>query len=170
MLALRQIAPKNDARYYLNGMRVEPHLQGIYLIATDGRVLVRVTVVGESITEPFIVPSDLLKKVSKGGEPFVDVEYRENMIELADKGATYNAPVVTFRELDIEKVIPANTTGEAAHFDPELLARICGALSTLGATAIELKVNGLGASLVQCNWPDEGIAYPVDGVIMPIRF
>jgi hypothetical protein len=170
ILALRQIAPKSDIRHYLNGVRVEPSSQGVYLTATDGIVLIRVLIEGETVTDPFLIPSEILRKVSKGGSPMVEAAKKDNFVELFDKsGVIYTAPLADYCQLDVDKVIPKTTTGEPAHYNTYRLVLICGALATLGVTVIELKVNGKGAALFQCTWPDEDSGYTIDALIMPIK-
>lgn len=65
LLATYHAVGRDDARYYLRGVLIEPHETGPRLVATNGCVLLRSDVQGFAAAEPLIVTLDVAEKAFK---------------------------------------------------------------------------------------------------------
>ena len=166
--ALRSITPKKDCRYYLTGLRIEPTDGGAYVTATDGHILARVRVIlDEPLQAPVFVPNGELKKINKRGDD-VEITLKDGILSVTDGTVTSITKEEVWRDLDIARVIPSETSGNNAAFNPELLSRIALCAKALGAVTVRLCTNGEGGALVRCTF-EEGQKIDADMVIMPMR-
>lgn len=168
IIALRDVTADKDARYYLNGLRIEPTECGAYVTATDGHILVRVKVtLNEPLQAPVFVPNAELKKIKKRGDD-VEIKLINGVLHVTDGTGTSITKAEEWCDLDIARVIPSETTGENAAFNPELVSRMAVCAKALGAKSMRLDTNGMSGALVRCTF-DEGEDIDIDMVIMPMR-
>ncbi|AJX62036.1 DNA polymerase III subunit beta family protein [Burkholderia pseudomallei] len=177
--AVQLIAPRDDIRYYLNGVMVEAREKETRLVATDGHRLVVYRIecnnevpAGESIS--IIVPNAVIDrlKLSKDAPDAVT-------FESADAGRmffSHDDIRVTFTPVDANfpnyrKVIPETVSGKPGHYKPAYLfdfQKIGAALKRKRSTRDILPIlyqNGeTSAAIVQLEGDDAFI-----GVVMPIR-
>lgn len=127
--SLRHIAPKNDVRYYLNGVLVQCDNRGKYYVATDGHRLACYFDQWAEGEEPcdveIIIPGDVIRamKVSR---------HLPYCLLSTDDGtqwklATLNGAALVFTPIDgkfpdWQRIIPTETSGEPGAFDLDYLA------------------------------------------------
>lgn len=166
--AMRGVTADKDARYYLNGLRIEPTDGGAYVTATDGHILVRVKVtLNEPLQAPVFVPNAELKKIKKRGDG-VEITLKDGILSVTDGTSTSVSKADEWCDLDIARVIPSVISGETAAFNPELVSRMAVCATALGAKTMRLDTNGMSGALVRCTFED-GEVIDVDMVIMPMR-
>lgn len=164
--ALLEVAPKNDVRFYLNGACLDADRQ--LAVATDGHILIAFRVAIEGSGQA-IVHTDTLSKVAKSfgrcKEP-ARVETGEGEVTFHVNRDRISASLTEGTFPDYTRVIPVETCGELAQFNPELLARLARAFAKLGGTAcpVEVQHNGNGPALVAHSRVEGAI-----GVCMPFR-
>lgn len=183
-----KIAAQKDVRYYLNGVYIEPET-GV-LVTTDGHVLLaHRTDASVPDVAPFVIPGDLLANVVKSrcasvrisiGGGCGDPDKRDRSIALecgigsgddfVPTGATFTAKEIDGLFPEWRRVVPKETTGEAAQFDATLLERMQTAMAEiyLGNAKkthyVRVHHNGpTGGALVTCADGD------TVGVVMPVR-
>lgn len=170
----KYIAPKNDTRFYLNGVLIEVTENGRFYAATDGHKLV---VIREARQETdaigqWILPRDVILgiKLQKSGRSVLETaEFNQ---ENGKASITYCGTETRFGLVDgmfpdWRRVVPSKTSGDVAQFNPDYLVAIrdCAA-ATVGVgkhTGLSILHNGGNASLYQCN--DHNFI----AVIMPLR-
>ncbi|EPS1221635.1 hypothetical protein ACVBR5_000861 [Burkholderia cenocepacia] len=177
--AVQIIAPKNDIRYFMNGVLVEAREKETRLVATDGHRLVVYRIecnnevpAGESIS--IIVPNAVIDRLKLGKETPDEVTF-----ESADDGRmfiSHDDIRVTFKPIEgnfpnYRKVTPEKVSGESGHFKPGYLfdfQKVGAALKrqrTVNNILPLLCQNGpTGAAIVQLQGDDDFV-----GVVMPIR-
>ena len=164
---------KKDVRYYLNGSLFD--FEAGRVVSTDGHVLLAVNV--DAVCDDVaygqvIIPRDALETMSKGGKvtDILTFTYDEFGLRIAREGGLSGdwKPIDgTFPEY--ARVFPKETNGEAAQFDPDLLARISKALrfavTPPKSKPVTIGNNGNNSALVFFHgYSDRGIA-----IVMPIR-
>ena len=174
-------ASKQDVRYYLNGISVEPDLAGATLISTDGH---RIHVVRVTISEggaasmdysgaPFIVPRDACEVVCKGGkrmsESWVTISIDGPTMRLRrDDGLSVECSAIDGKFPEWRRIIPTRSDEErgAANFNPQYIMDASKAASELGSRFAYpfIRHNGDGPALVSFEGIDNFAA-----VIMPVR-
>ena len=72
--ALLSIAPKNDVRYYMNGVLCD--FEQCRFVATNGHMLLDTPAIGlpEKAAGTVIIPRDALDTLAKGGKATDDIE------------------------------------------------------------------------------------------------
>ena len=124
------VAPKNDMRYYLNGVRIEPVDDGICIVATDGNVLFAAfQETDDVLSAPVTIPTELVQSETKGAATREQVNLGLHLVQRIPKD---NAQPYTFNGYhftpvegkfpDWRRVLPAETSGDAAIFNPGLYA------------------------------------------------
>jgi hypothetical protein len=118
-----------ETRYYLRGVHVEPDADDVVLVSTDGHRLFcgrcPLPPVGAvTPAEPFIVPTDAIKKALTG--------YKGLGIQLQRTGDIWTLGDVTFKPVDgvfpdFRRVVPTQKTisddlGKIAQFNPAYVA------------------------------------------------
>ena len=174
LAALLKIAGKKDARYYLNGVYIDP-VKG-HAVATDGHIGLIVALPWKDATiEPFIIPRDLIetavKATSKRGEQLVIVSIddfkgiRTRTLELSTSAGKFGAPEIDGRFPDYLRIVPQTISGvQSEQYDPASLVRMQEALVLLaGKCWLDLHHNGNGAAV--CTTKDADCI----GLIMPRR-
>ena len=174
--ALLVIAPKNDARYYLNGALLEVRDDRAWLVATDGHRMLAIRptarIEGNDVRDGhYIIPRDLLAgaKAKKSGTLFlcVDQYQGENSARARIITGTGEmaAPTVDAKFPDWRRVVPRTASGAWAHYDPAYVGDFGAIAELLTGARIDARIhhNGTGAAPVDLGTDD------AMGVIMPIR-
>ena len=129
--------PKKDIRFYLNGAYLD--FPKGRIVSTDGHCLFAGKI--DSCDYPaVIVPREtieaILKILGKRNEHFsveVTVEApdgQQPIVKLSAMGATVAASAIDGSYPEYERVIPRQTSGELAQFNPEILTACRDALNT----------------------------------------
>jgi DNA polymerase-3 subunit beta len=175
--ALLVIAPKTEVRYYLCGVLLEVRDDRAVLVSTDGnRMLIlrpESRMEGDHVRDGrWIIPRDLLVsvKVKKGAALFLSLDQfsgdnnaRARLVTL--NGPDLAAPTFDATFPDWRRVVPANASGEWAHYDPALRA-------DFGTIAELLTGDRNNAMLLQNGDQAAPVLLGVDnalGVLMPRR-
>ena len=164
---------KSDARYYLCGSLFD--FENGRVVSTDGHVLLAVNVDSECTDVAYgsvIVKRADLEAIAKAGKvtDMLTVTYGADGLTIArENGLSINAEPIDGRFPDYTRVFPEKTSGDAAQFDPDLLARISKALRLAinppKSKPVTVGNNGTASALVFFHgYSDRGIA-----IIMPIR-
>ena len=173
----RFVAPSNDIRYYLNGVKLEFKDGFLYAVATDGHMLTafRLEPKKGSVFPAdlsVIFPKDLclaFKKV-KGGMPFVPIAYND---ENGDIEAHLPPCKIIYRAIEGKYpnwrgVIPKELSGKAGNYNPRYLQALSSMseyLSGKHAVQISLAQNGDGCAFVSFARYGENFI----GAVMPLR-
>lgn len=165
---------KEETRYYLNGVYITYETMGALVsVATDGHRLscFRHNIDQDAPLESFgvIVPLAIINAIKLNkhstNATLAHVEGLKWSIE-------YNGQTVTFDAIDgtypdWRRVVPKETSGEVAQFNPSYIGDFAKIAKILGGkkdTPVRIAHNGEGPSLVSFGVDIDGIA-----VIMPIR-
>jgi len=162
---------KSDTHYYLCGSLFD--FENGRVVSTDGTVLLAVNVDSECSDVAYgsiIVKRSDLEAIAKAGKvtDMLTVSYGADGLTIArENGLSINAEPIDARFPDYARVCPEKTSGEAAQFDPDLLARISKALRLAidppKNKPVTVGHNGPKSAYVFCHgYSDRGIA-----VIMP---
>lgn len=167
--ALRLLAPKNDIRTYLNGVFIDAeNPRHPKIVASNGAALGVLDVRTCEADEAFqvIVPQDTVKLLPKAA----DVVLRKVAGERWEIG-NLRFDAVPGRYPQWRRPLPAKCSGEAAHYDPRLLAVFLDVAYGLGApkraasgAPFLFAQNGVSGALVSVPSCPEFI-----GVLMPYR-
>lgn len=164
---LALFAAIKDTRQYLKGVHVEQRANQTLLMATDGAMcaVLRLDVTSDTDVE-YLIPNTLLANV-KTNKGLVTVDYDGVNVALTQDGATVTAKHGDGTFPDVRRVIPSSVSGELAHFDLHLLARIAKAYTLFSGrkacTPSLIAHNGTGAALIDMRARD------ITGVIMPLN-
>jgi DNA polymerase III sliding clamp (beta) subunit (PCNA family) len=171
--ALLPLAAKKDVRNCLNGVYVDFQADKTVYVATNGHVLGKyVEAVENEHIFSIIVPNGVVKqlKVGRGTAKWGDLIFNPeaNAARIVNPGASqdFGFTPLDGKYPDYTKVIPTETSGEAAQFDVELLSLFAQVNKLLGAKypgRIKVDHNGGRGALVHL-W-DAALT----GVIMPFR-
>ena len=168
----KYIAPKDDVRYYLNGILLEITDKARFYAATDGHKMV---VIREARQEgdqsgQWILPRDIVLGIKISKRPAIDIaEFNQENGKASIKycGTETSFGLIEGKFPEWRKVIPVSTSGEIAQFNPDYLVAIrdCAkaTVGTDGYCGLSLLHNGSSASLYQAN--DVNFI----AVIMPLR-
>lgn len=180
------VAPKSDARAYIQGVALEVASDEVRIMATNGSAMMVYRAVdcveGVASTEEFniIVPAHALS-IPKGvvtqkmrhQRAFVQITNMENgSYELQDGIGANQGAKIDFLPIagvppNYRRIMPAESaiSGKTAAFDPELLARFSKAAKEfdLKSTDVVLRHNGERAGLVALRGEENFI-----GLIMPL--
>lgn len=163
------VAPKNDPRYYLNGVLISA-TDG-RMVATDGRALLALNIRAEG-EGAAIIDHALLDMVAKGGKADDELHIAVDGVDCTIKrsnGQMASGRVIDGTFPDYWRVIPAKASGEVGHYNPDLLAKAAKALKLVTDVPADripyLSQNGTGAAVLTCNASSIAIA-----VVMPCRF
>ncbi|WP_261496680.1 DNA polymerase III subunit beta [Burkholderia multivorans] len=178
--AVQIIAPRDDIRYYMNGVLVEAREKETRLVATDGHRLAVYRIecnnevpAGESIS--IIVPNAVIDRLKLAKETPDEVIF-ESAGSDGRMFVLHDDIRVTFSPIDgifpnYRKVIPATVSGKAGNYKPAYLfdfQRVGAALKRQRTTRDVLPVvsqNGRESAAVVQIQGDENFV----GVVMPIR-
>ena len=171
---------KEETRYYLQGVYVQPHpVMGAFLVSTDGHGLIVVYDRSAIVTEAAIVKltPDALKACKPGARDTDDMRLISNGEELPLEVKSGEKTIALSYDWkvdgtypDWQRVCPSHIEKPtAAHFNPVLLARMTKVGEELehdnkrAARPMTIIANGQGPALVHFNFPD------AFGVLMPVR-
>ena len=143
---------KEQTRYYLTGVYVEPEANGIRLVSTDGHRLF--TAIQETDDpqgfEPFIIPGDAIKRALTG--------YKEALIELNIQNRVLGN--VSFTPIDGDfpnwrRIAPSKISGETAQLNPEYVSDfgkiykfLHGGGKSFGGMGVYIAHNGISPCVV----------------------
>lgn len=164
---------KEETRYYLNGVFITSDGESLVSVATDGHRLAafRHTIDQDAPLESFgvIIPLAIINNIKLNkhstNATLSHVEGLKWSIEYNGQSITFDAVDGTFP--DWRRVVPKETSGEIAQFNPSYIgdfAKIAKILGGKKETPVIIAHNGEGQSLVSFGDEIDGIA-----VIMPIR-
>lgn len=155
-------AAVNDIRYYLNGVLVEVMPSEIRVAATDGSIAAVLRTPGETgHLFSVIVPYDAIVLALAG---------KSASLELGCENSQWRLGPINFAPVqgvfpDYRRVIPCRASGEAAHFDVDLLAKFRKLGKALGHKSQPIiRQNGQDGAQVQFYGDHDFV-----GVIMPLR-
>ena len=125
-------APKNDARFYLNGVHIEATPEHCYIVSTDGSCMYLCHDLGAVLpSEPvsLILPRDKVEMIVK-------IKVKHTTLTIHDDGSIEACGMrfkpVDGRFPDWRRVIPrpesVDVDGRAAQFSPDILSRCAKAL------------------------------------------
>jgi DNA polymerase III sliding clamp (beta) subunit (PCNA family) len=163
---------KADVRYYLMAVCIQRADAGdVFAIGTDGHCLSAQKVEqSRRITgEPFecLLPLDAVKALPKKGEVLLSFDSDAKTYSLSHADGTRSGAVVDGRYPEWRRIVPREASGEAATFDPDLLARLQKSARTavdVKAAALRIHHNGENSTLASTAETDAWI-----GVCMPLR-
>jgi DNA polymerase III sliding clamp (beta) subunit (PCNA family) len=136
LIATYAACSKEETRYYLQGVYVEPRDGGVRLVATNGHILLRTDSEGFAPAEPIILSTDVMEKAfkAKGKNPWVYGDTATGIIQVIsyDESAEDHPrlgvcefTVIDGTFPDYTRVIPERKSGfECACFDPNLIATL----------------------------------------------
>lgn len=163
----------SDVRYYLNGVMIEARKASTFIVATDGRragVFKSATIADNLPADglEIIVPVALVKSVkSFKALPDITVLYdtETRTVTIQDVDGAQSAKAVDGKFPDWRRIVPAQTTGDAAQFDPELIADLAKVAKALGRKPqlVHVHFNGTGAAVVTISGESQFL-----GVVMPL--
>lgn len=172
--ALLLVAPKQDIRYYLNGVLVDVRAQDVTLVSTNGYVLLAVPhlddVEGDRLIGQWIIPREALEAVKpcKAGRSSlpIAIEIKAPDTIIVTGATTASTKPIDGVYPDWRRAVPGSASLEVAQFDPALIATFGDVRSLLGGSEKFKPVihhNGRGAALVS------GLGRNALGVIMSYR-
>ena len=164
------VASKEQVRYYLNGVAVQAGPRGLYLVAMDGHRALAFRQTGDALPEiNIIIPVDIIAgiKLNKHIDDATltresDTHWRIDYCGIA----TIFAPIDgTFP--DWRRIVPKETSGALAQFDPAYIGDFAKVAKVLGSNAragVKIAHNGQGPALVTFGDDIDGF-----GLLMPTR-
>jgi DNA polymerase-3 subunit beta len=153
------VASKEAVRYYLNGVAIQANDKGVFIVATDGH---RACVFRQSKTG---TPLDIIIPLAAINA----LKTKEDTVELRKiNDVQYMIGNIAFEPIDgtfpdWRRIVPKETSGEIAQFDPAYVgdfAKVAKALNK-GASVL-ISHNGYSASLVSFGPDVDGF-----GLLMP---
>lgn len=138
---------QKDIRYYLNGILIESSPVETRVCATDGHAMLlrQEDRKGDNAgSAGIIMPAETVAMILKWKAPHKSAADMPIVITVPDDAAAehraeWNGQIAVFRPVegnfpDYQRVIPQALSGEAAHFNPELLMRCQKAAIDLGTS------------------------------------
>jgi DNA polymerase-3 subunit beta len=165
-----------DIRFYLNGILIESTPMQTRIVATDGHALFCAKDDAKDDNEGTftgIVPNDTVKQILAWKAPYkteAPVIFTTNDDIAGEHRAEWCGNTAVFKLLDgkfpeYARVVPTDVSGEASHFNPELLIRCKKAVEALGTNKFghfAFKQGGDGSAIAV--FSSEAFA-----VVMPMR-
>ena len=168
-------AARDDIRFYLNGVLIESTPMQTRIVATDGHALfcAKDDAKGDNVDSFVgIVPNDTIKQILAWKAPYKDarVIFTTNDDPAGEHRAEWAGNTAVFKLIDgkfpeYAKVVPSIVSGEASHFDPELLMRCKKAVEALGTSKLghfAFKQGGDGSAIAV-------FSVEAFAVVMPLR-
>ena len=171
-------AAAKDIRYYLNGILIESTPMQTRIVATDGHALFCAKDDAKDDNEGTftgIMPNDTVKQILAWKAPYKGAADLPVVITTADDPAgehraEWCGNTAVFKLIDAKfpeyaRVVPAEVSGEASHFNPDLLIRCKKAAEALGTNKFghfAFKQGGDGSAIAV--FSSEAFA-----VVMPMR-
>ncbi len=164
------VASKEQVRYYLNGVAVQAGPRGLYLVATDGHRALAFRQSGDDLPEVnIIIPADIIAgiKPPKGVDIVYLTKESESRWRIDYCGASISFAPIDGTFPDWRRIVPKETSGELAQFDPAYIGDFAKVAKALGANAkagVKISHNGPGPALVTFGDDIDGF-----GLLMPTR-
>lgn len=158
---------KEQTRYYLNGVAIQSDEKGAYIVATDGHRLLAFRQTeegGESVN--IIIPNDIVAQIKLNKHVEIAELTRESVTHWRIK---YCGTYISFAPVDgtfpdWRRIIPSETDGRPAQFNPAYIGDFVKVKKALGANTFAIAYNGDGPALVTFGDDVDGF-----GAIMPMR-
>ena len=138
-------AATKDIRYYLCGTLIESTPMQTRVCATDGHALfcAKDDAKGDNVDSFVgIVPNDTIKQILSWKAPYKDapIIFTTNDDIAGEHRAEWAGNTAVFKLIDAKfpeyaRVVPAEVSGEAAYFNPELLIKCKKAAEALGTSS-----------------------------------
>lgn len=170
---------KQDIRYYLNGVLIESSPTETRVCATDGHALLlrqEDRKDDNAGNASFIMPAETVAAILKWKAPHKTAADMPVIITVpddpkAEHRAEWCGQIVIFRPVDgkfpdYARVVPRTLSGEAAHYNPELLIKCQKAaidLNTSKAGFFAFTQNGDGAAIATFGAQAFAIVMPMRG-------
>lgn len=178
--ATLHVAAKYDIRYYLCGAHIRATATHTFISATDGHIAMMYRHEAENEIEGdevgLIVPLSIVQTLTKGKFPTgidcVDLFKHDEFKWRSNIWGNDNCPEIVFKPIEgnfprVENAIPKEVSGQAAHFNNDLLSRMFKAAfcaqKSYAVDNVLLLQNGTGAAVVR-HMLDSGFI----GIIMPM--
>jgi DNA polymerase III subunit beta len=165
-----------DIRYYLNGILIESTPMQTRACATDGHALfcTKDDAKGDNDgTFTGIVPNDTLKQILAWKAPYKGAADLPVVITTAadEQRAEWCGNTAVFKLIDgkfpeYARVVPADVSGEASHFNPELLIKCKKAAEALGTSSkgfYAFKQGGDGSGIAVFSTESFAVVMPMHG-------
>lgn len=176
--AVALMAPKDEIRYYLNGVLLEITPDGVIYVATNGHALIAFRDERPENDEPYapaqiIVPRDVARSVKPLNRHVERVTLQHDGLAMATlsnlKGADLSFKPIDGKYPDWRRVVPKECDGTKGCYNPELLATFSAIARELANNRDAIPVvtvaqNGTGCALVKWSDADNYI-----GAVMPWR-
>lgn len=161
-------AATQDVRYYLNGVLAEVRASEVRLVATNGSIAAVLRTVNHTDANPVfpdvIIPAETIKQALITKNESLTLEFNPD-------GKAWSLGGVSFKPVDgpfpaYRRIIPCAASGEAAHFDTDLIVAFMKAGKAIGHKGNPIiRHNGGGNAQVSFYGREEEFV----GVIMPFR-
>ncbi len=162
--AVSYAMPKNDNRYYLNGMLVHTNGHDTRLVASDGPrmniAIIERTMLVE-VPQQYIIPASLVSTICKckagkdNKKPEVTLTFNNGKVAAAlPDGTEAVAKLIEGKYPDYDRVIPHTLSGEVAQYNPQYVLDAYKAVADyLGVKnhQIALYPNGSGTAAMACD-------------------
>jgi len=164
------VASKEETRYYLKGVAVQAGPRGAFLVAIDGHRALAFRQSGDELLETnIIIPADIIAgiKLNKHVETAELTQENENRWRIEYCGTFIVFAPIEGTFPDWRRIVPKETSGELAQFDPSYVGDFAKVAKALGANAkagVKISHNGDGPALVTFGDDIDGF-----GLLMPTR-
>jgi DNA polymerase-3 subunit beta len=165
-----------DIRYYLNGILIESTPMQTRVVATDGHALFcsKDDAKGDNEgTFTGIVPNDIVKQILAWKAPYKSAADLPVVITTAadEQRAEWCGSTAVFKLIDgkfpeYARVVPTDVSGEASHFNPDLLIRCKKAAEALGTSSkgfYAFKQGGDGSGIAVFSTESFAVVMPMRG-------
>jgi len=169
-------AARDDIRFYLNGVLIESTPMQTRIVATDGHALfvAKDDAKGDNAgTFTGIVPNAIVKQILAWKAPYkgaadlpvvITTAETEHRAEWCGNTAVFKCLEGKFPEY--AKVVPSIVSGEASHFDPDLLIKCKKAAQALGINKFgyfAFKQGGNGSAIAVFSVEAFAVVLPLRG-------
>ena len=167
---------QKDVRYYLCGILIESTPMQTRIVATDGHALfcAKDDAKGDNEgTFTGIVPNDTIKQILSWKAPYKDarVIFTTNDDPAGEHRAEWAGNTAVFKLIDgkfpeYARVVPAEVSGDASHFNPELLMKCKKAAEALGTNKFghfAFKQGGDGSAIAVFSTESFAVVMPLRG-------
>jgi hypothetical protein len=144
-------ASTEQIRYYLNGVYAESVGNHLRLVATDGKTLFAAQIeIGAHEPLKVIIPLDLIKRLPATKKKFdhIDLVVEGNKIALTYMGTTISADAIDGSFPNYQRIVPAETSFETAHYDADQVALFGKAARLMGTSERPHVFNNGGAPAI----------------------
>ena len=174
--AVAHAVSKEETRYYLQGVQLEAGKDGFTMVATNGHMLLcAFQPYGEHMPQDHmasvIIPASLIAKlkVKRKADPWAELTIDGLDLSFEYRGETFGGKAIEASYPAWRNVVPRETSGELAQFNPEILATIQAAACVFfddKDKLINVQHNGGSPALVKFAYCDNERFF---GVAMPFR-